>query len=135
MQRQSVHFRLLLTAVVLLSLGSRPLVGVAHAGNPSVGLKSIASFDFENAKKLGEDAASHDRQSVIVGKVGQVDSPFGCAAEFDGKGRISVKADDLLNFNHAFSAAAWVNGSGARYRTMELAGMRSPRSEERRVGK
>lgn len=126
MQRQSVHFRLLITAVVLLSLGSCLLIVIARLGSPITGLKPIASFDFENAKKLGEDAASHDRQSVIVGKVGQIDSPFGCAAEFDGKGRISVRTDDFLNLHHAFSAAVWVNGSGARYRTMELAGMRSP---------
>lgn len=76
--------------------------------------------------KSEKGTTSPDRKSFAVGKVTYVDSPFGCAAEFDGKSRISVKSDDRLNFNHAFSAAVWVNGSGARYRTMELAGMRSP---------
>jgi hypothetical protein len=126
MHSQSVHFRSLMAAVALLSLGSLPLAANASAENSTAGLKPVASFDFENAAKLGRDVASHDRQSAVVGTVGQVDSPFGCAAEFDGKSRISVKANDRLNFSRAFSAAAWVNGSGARYRTMELAGMRSP---------
>ena len=127
MQTLSIHFRLFVTAFVLMSIGSYPVVGVAHPEENSTDeMQPVASFDFRNINKLGEGAISHVRKSVIVGKVGQVDSPFGCAAEFDGKSRISVKSDDLLNFNHAFSAAAWVNGSGARYRTMELAGMRSP---------
>lgn len=126
MQWQSVHFRLLMTAVVLLLLGGGPLAGIARPGNPSAELKPVVSFDFGIAEDLGESALPHDGQSVIVGKVRQVDSPFGCAAEFDGKGRISVKTDDLLNFDQGFSAAAWVNGVGTRYRTMELAGMRSP---------
>lgn len=126
MHRQLVHCRLLLTAVVLLSLGSHPLVGIARTENSAVGPKPVASFDFRNTRNFGGDAISPDRQGVVVGKVGQVGSPFGCAAEFDGKSRISVNTDGLLNFNRAFSATAWVNGSGARYRTMELAGMRSP---------
>jgi hypothetical protein len=126
MQRQSTHFRLLITSVVLLLLGSRPLVGIAHADNPGAEPKPVASFDFEDASKLGEGTAPHDRQSAIVGKIAQADSPFGCAGEFDGKSRISVDADETLNFNQGFSVAAWVDGTGARYRTMELAGMRSP---------
>ena len=127
MQRQTVHFHLLATAVVLLLVASYPIVSIARPeANSTVGPKPVASFDFRNAEKLDEDAVSHDRKSTIVGKVMQAESPFGCAAEFDGKGRISVSADDLLNFNQSFSAAAWLNGSGARYRTMELAGMRSP---------
>lgn len=126
MQRQSVQFRLVTAAVVLLLLASPPLACFAHTGNPDAELRPIVSFDFRNAENLGKNAIPHDRQSVIVGTVRQVVSPFGCAAEFDGKSRISVNADDLLNFHQAFSATAWVNGSGARYRTMELAGMRSP---------
>ena len=126
MQRQLIPFRLLATAVVSLLLASQPLAGIARQGKPGAEPMPVASFDFENAMKLGQGSAPHDRQGAIVGTVGQVDSPFGCAAEFDGKSRISVPADDLLNFDKAFSAAAWVDGVGARYRTMELAGMRSP---------
>lgn len=126
MRSQPAHFRSLIAAVVLLSLGTHALVATAGAENPIVRPKPIASFDFGNVKKLGGDAVSQDRQSAIVGKVRQVSSPFGCAAQFDGKGRISVSADGLLNFNEGFSAAAWVDGSGVQYRTMELAGMRSP---------
>ena len=126
MQRQPIHFCLLATSFVLLSIGSYPAAGSARAESPTAGSKPVASFDFRNVTKSGEGTISPDGMSFAVGKVTRVDSPFGCAAEFDGKGRISVKSDDLLNFNHAFSAAAWVNGSSARYRTMELAGMRSP---------
>src|SRR6185437_6771110 len=126
MQRQSIHFRLLAMSFVLLSMGSYLAIGDARAESSTAGSKPVASFDFRNVMKSGEGAISSDGKSAAVGKVIRVDSPFGCAAEFDGKSRISVKSDDLLNFNHAFSAAAWVNGSGARYRTMELAGMRSP---------
>lgn len=126
MQGQSNHFRLLVTAFVLLSIGSYLAAGVARSEHPATGPKPVASFEFRDAKKLGEDAVSPARRSTVVGKVNQVDAPFGCAARFDGSSRISVAADDLLNFNRAFSATAWVNGSGARYRTMELAGMRSP---------
>jgi hypothetical protein len=124
MQRQSGHFRWLITSVVLLTLGSHPQACVARSENLTAGLKPVASFDFGNAERLGEGVAA--RQSAVVGKVRQVNSPFGCAAEFGGKGRISVNADALLNFNQGFSAAAWVDGAGARFRTMELAGMRSP---------
>ncbi|MHB1056716.1 MAG: LamG-like jellyroll fold domain-containing protein [Rhodanobacter sp.] len=119
MQRQPIHFRLLATGFVFLSMGGYLAAGDARAEDSTAGPKPVASFDFMNVMKPGEGTTS-------VGKVTQVGSPFGCAAEFDGKSRISVKPDDRLNFNHAFSAAAWVNGSGARYRTMELAGMRSP---------
>jgi len=128
MQRYLIHFRLLTMAFALLSIGSYPAVCVARPGaSPAIGLKPVASFDFRNAEKLGEDTISHDRKSAIVGDVRQVDSPFGCAAEFYGKSRISVNADDLLNFKHAFSAMAWVNGSGSRYQTLNLTtGMRSP---------
>ena len=128
MKRQkSVHFRLLARVFILLSIASCAVVGVACSrSNSTAGMKPVASFDFKNVNKLGEDAISSDRKSSIVGKVSQVDSPFGCAAEFDGKSRISVNADDLLNPKHAFSATAWVDGSGTQYRTMELAGMRSP---------
>ena len=126
MQRQLIRFRPLVTAVVLLLLGSHPLAGIARPVTPGAELNPVASFDFESATKLGEGTTPHDRQSAIVGKVRQVDSPFGCAAEFDGKSRISVNEDETLNFNQEFSATAWVDGTGARYRTMELAGMRSP---------
>jgi hypothetical protein len=126
MHRQPVHFRLLATGFVLLSMGSYLAAGDARAESSTAGSKPAASFDFRNVMKSGGGTTSLDGKSSAVGKVTRVDSPFGCAAEFDGKGRISVKSDDPLNFNHAFSAAAWVNGSGARYRTMELAGMRSP---------
>ena len=126
MQRQSVHFRLLATAFVLLSIGGYPVVGVARPEvSPTVGLNPVASFDFRNAAELGEEAISHGRKSTIVGKVRQVDSPFGCAAAFDGKSRVSVSADNLLNFGHAFSATAWVDGSGAHFRTLERAGTAS----------
>lgn len=126
MQRQPVHFRLLATGFVMLYMGSYLAAGDACAKSSNAVAKPVASFDFRNATKSGKSILSPDGKSSAVGKVVQVDSPFGCAAEFDGKGRISVKPDDRLNFNRAFSAAAWVNGSGARYRTMELAGMRSP---------
>lgn len=126
MQRQPIHFHLLATGFVLLSIGSYLAAGDARAENSTAGAKPVASFDFRNVMKSGGDTISPDGKSSIVGKVTQVDSPFGCAAEFDGKGRISVKPDDHLNFDHAFSAAAWVNGTGARYRTMDLPGMRSP---------
>ena len=126
MQRQPIHFCLLATSFVLLSIGSYPAAGDARAENSTAESKPVASFDFRNVMKSGQGTTALDGKSSTVGKVTQVDSPFGCAAEFNGKSRISVKSDDRLNFNHAFSAAAWVNGSGARYRTMELAGMRSP---------
>ena len=125
MQRQSINFRLLTAAFVLLSIGSYPVVGVGHLeANSTVGPNPVASFHFINIKKLGEDAISHDKKIAIIGKVRQVDSPFGCAAEFDGKGRISASADNFLNINHSFSTTAWVNGSGARFMTLERAGMR-----------
>jgi hypothetical protein len=126
MQRQPIHFRLLATGFVLLSMGSYLAAGDVRAESSAAGPKPVASFDFRNVMKSEGGIFSPDGKRSAVGKVTQVDSPFGCAAEFDGKGRISVKPDDRLNFDHAFSAAAWVNGSGARYRTMELAGMRSP---------
>jgi hypothetical protein len=126
MQMQRVHFRSLIAAIVLSSLGSHPLVTIARAENAVAELKPVASFDFGNAETLGEDAVYPHGQSAVVGEVRRVDSPFGCAAEFDGKSRISVDARDLLSFPEAFSASAWVDGSGARYRTMELGGMRSP---------
>jgi hypothetical protein len=126
MQRQPIHFRLLATGFVLLSMGSYLATGDVCAESSAAGPKPVASFDFRNVMKSEGGIFSSDGKRSAVGKVTQVDSPFGCAAEFDGKGRISVKPDDRLNFDHAFSAAAWVNGSGARYRTMELAGMRSP---------
>lgn len=128
MQSQSIHFRALAIAFFLLSIGSYPVVGIARQeANSTVGPKPVASFDFGNINEFGGDAISHNRKNVIVGNVRRVDSPFGCAAEFDGKGRISVNANNLLNFNRAFSATAWVDGSGARYRTLDLApGMRSP---------
>jgi len=110
----------------MLFLTGGCVVANAAQVKSAIGLKPVAYFDFSDANKLGEDSISPDGKSSAVGKVTQVGSPFGCAAEFDGKGRISVKPDDRLNFDHAFSAAAWVNGTGARYRTMELAGMRSP---------
>src|SRR5690348_8261944 len=103
MQTQLIPFRLLATVVVLLLLASQPLTGIARPGKPSAGLMPVASFNFENATQLGQDSTPHGRQGAIVGKVGQVDSPYGCAAEFDGKSRISVPADGPLNFNKAFS--------------------------------
>jgi hypothetical protein len=126
MQRQSIHFRPLVTAVVLLLLGSHPLEGAARPVAEGAELKPVASFEFRNPTKLGAGAIPPGRQGVIVGKVVQVDSPFGCAAQFDGKSRISVAADERLDFDKAFSASAWVEGVGARYQTMELPGMRSP---------
>jgi hypothetical protein len=126
MQRQSIHFRPLVTAVVLLLLGSHPLEGAARPVAEGAELKPVASFEFRNPTKLGAGAILPGRQGVIVGKVVQVDSPFGCAAQFDGKSRISVAADERLDFDKAFSASAWVEGVGARYQTMELPGMRSP---------
>ena len=126
MHSQSVHFRSLMAAVSLLSLGSLPLAANASGENLTTGLKPVASFDFGNAANLGRDVAAHDRQSAVLGTVRQADSPFGCAAVFDGKSRISVNADGLPDFSHGFSATAWIDGVGARYRTMELAGMRSP---------
>lgn len=126
MQSRSFHFRSLMAAAALLSLGSLSLAANASAENSSTGLKPVASFDFGNTAELGRDVASHDRQSAVVGTVSQADSPFGCTATFDGKGRISVRAEGLPDFNQGFSAAAWIDGVGARYRTMELAGMRSP---------
>lgn len=126
MQRQPIHLRLLASGFVLLSIGSYLPTGEARGESSAAGLKPVVSFDFGNVVKSGEGIISLDEKSSVVGKVTQVDSPFGCAAEFDGKSRISVKSDDQLNFNRAFSATAWVDGSGARYRTMELAGMRSP---------
>lgn len=128
MQRHSIYFGLLTATLVSLSIGSCPAASIAHSkASPVVGLKPTAWFGFSNKKELGEDAISHGRKSVIVGDVSQVDSPFGCAAEFDGKGRISVNSDNLLNFDHAFSATAWVDGSGGQYRTLNLMpGMRSP---------
>src|SRR5690348_18346256 len=90
MQGQSIHFRLLATAFVLLTVGSYSVVGVTRPEtNSTAELKPVASFDFIHIEQLGEDSISHGRKSAIVGKVSQVESPFGCAAEFDGKGRIS----------------------------------------------
>lgn len=116
----------MIVVVVLFSLGSPSPSGIAGPRSLNTDLRPVAAFDFGNAEKLGSDASPYGRQSATVGRLEQVDSPFGCAAEFDGKSRISVKSDDFLNFSHAFSTAAWVNGSGVRYRTMELAGMRGP---------
>src|SRR5579884_1972621 len=121
MQRGSFQLRLVMAAVGLLLLWSSPIPGIARSGDPNAELKPVASFSFGNATKLGKDAVSSDRGSAIVGKIGQVDSPFGCAAAFDGRGRISVDADDLPNLNHGFSITARVDGVGVRYRTMELA--------------
>lgn len=127
MQRQSIYFRLLATAFVLFSIGSYPMMGVARPEmSPAVGLKPVASFDFRNALELGKDVISHSRKSAIVGKVVQVATPFGCAVALDGKSRVSVSADDLLNFNHAFSVTAWVDGSGTQFRTLDMTGMRGP---------
>ena len=125
MREPSIRFRLLTTVFVLLSIGGYPVVGGARSeASSTIELKPIALFDFANMKQLGEDTISPDRKSAIVGKIVQVGSPFGCAAEFDGKSRISVDTNNLLNFNQSFSAAAWVKGLGARFRTLERAGMR-----------
>jgi hypothetical protein len=61
-----------------------------------------------------------------VGLVQQRDSPFGCAAEFDGKSRISVSTGSQLDFNRSFSASAWINGSGSTFRTLSKANRRGP---------
>jgi hypothetical protein len=126
MQRQSIRFRPAVAAVALCLLGSHPLAGIAGPVPPGAELAPVASFEFRNPTKLGAGSIPLGRLGVIVGKVVQVDSPFGCAAQFDGKSRISVAADERLDFDQAFSASAWVEGVGARYQTMELPGMRSP---------
>lgn len=126
MQRQSIRFRPAVAAVALCLLGSHPLAGIAGPVPPGAELAPVASFEFRNPTMLGAGNIPLGRQGVIVGKVVQVDSPFGCAAQFDGKSRISVAADERLDFDKAFSASAWVEGVGARYQTMELSGMRSP---------
>ena len=125
MQKPSIRLSLLTMVFALLSIGGYPVVGGARSeANSTSELRPTALFDFRNTKQLGEDAISHDRKGTIVGKIVQVSSPFGCAAEFDGKSRISVDVNNFLNFDQSFSATAWVDGAGARFRTLERAGMR-----------
>jgi hypothetical protein len=113
-------------AVLLLAASNTKSIAALPGDNSTNGLNPVASFEFRNRAHLGEDSVSLGRKSVVVGEVKPVDSPFGCAAEFDGKGRISVSGDHLLDFTRTFSATAWVNGSGAQFRTLEWEGMRSP---------
>lgn len=125
MQRPSIRYRPLI-ATVIFSLAGSGLVAAPVAANPADVLKPIASFDFRNPGNLGEDSVSRDRKSAVVGRVRRVSSPFGCAAEFDGKGRISVSPDYLLDFTRSFSATAWINGSGSQLQTLEYANRRGP---------
>ncbi|MFC5526781.1 LamG domain-containing protein [Rhodanobacter ginsengisoli] len=124
--RSARHYALMAAMIMFLAGGCVEANADRTHVKSANEFKPVAYFDFSDASELGRNTLSLDDKSATVGQVDQVDSPFGCAAEFHGKSRLTLKSNDILNFHHSFSAAAWVNGSGARFQSLELAGMRSP---------
>jgi hypothetical protein len=127
MQRQLIGMAFLVVVLILAMTGRNlDAVGASPVDYSVRGLYPVALFDFRNAENMGEDSVSISRKGAPVGIVTRVDSPFGCAAEFDGKGRISVDQDHAIDFTRAFSATAWVNGTGSKFHMLEHADRRGP---------